>query len=384
MTTKRDYYEILGIQRNATEEEIKKAFRKLAVTYHPDKNPGNKEAEERFKEAAEAYEVLSDKKKKALYDQYGHDGIKSSFGGGGGDFRWQDFTHFADFEDVLGDLFGNGIFGSFFGAGARRSGSRGGRNGRDLRYDIEITLQEAAFGAAREITLDKPVECPDCMGSGASKGSSSKTCPDCRGSGQVRMSQGFFSITTTCSRCSGAGTVIDNPCGRCKGDGRIKSKKRISVKIPQGVDTGSRLKLTGEGEPGAQGGRNGDMYVFIHVQEHPLFSRQGDDLVCAVPVSFATVALGGEVDVPTLEGRVKLKVPAGTQSGKMFRLKGKGMPNLNGYRQGDLFVRVDVETPAKLSNEQKELLKKFAQMSTEESHPLSKSFFEKAKEFFWK
>jgi molecular chaperone DnaJ len=359
---KRDYYEVLGIARTATDEEIKKAYRRLAVKYHPDKNPDDRrEAEERFKELVEAYQILSDAERRAQYDRFGHAAFEQG-GAAGFDFG-------AGFEDIIGDLFGD-----FFGTGRSRGRSR---RGQDLRYELELSFEEAAFGCEKTITIPRLSRCETCRGRGARPGTTPKTCPQCRGSGQVRFQQGFFSIAKTCGHCNGQGSIIADPCTACGGSGAQRRTHQLSVKIPAGVDAGSRLKLRGEGEAG--GGTPGDLYVVVHVREHPLFVRAGNDVVCDVPLSFSHAALGTELEVPTLEGPAKVKVPAGTQSGQVFRLKGRGIPELNGYGRGDEIVRIIVETPRKLSARQRELLEEFARLAGEEVHPLSKSFLEKVK-----
>ena len=367
---KRDYYEVLGVPRSASDDDIKKAYRRLALKYHPDKNPDDRRAaEERFKELVEAYQVLCDAERRSLYDRFGHAAFEQGVGGGPG------FDFAAGFEDIIGDLFGD-----FFGTGRQRAGGRGrGRRGQDLRYELEISFEEAAFGCDKTISVPRLTTCETCRGVGAKPGTQPRPCPQCRGSGQVRFQQGFFSIAKTCGHCNGQGTVIASPCAACDGAGMQRRTHQLSLKIPGGVDTGSRLKLRGEGEAGAGGATPGDLYVLIHVREHPLFVREGTDVVCEVPISIAHAALGGEVDVPTLDGATKVKIPAGTQSGQVFRLKGRGIADLNGYGRGDEVVRVVVETPRKLSARQRELLEEFARLSGEEVHPLSKSFLEKVK-----
>jgi len=364
---KRDYYEVLGVSRTATEDEIKKAYRKLALKYHPDKNPENRrEAEERFKELVEAYQVLSDSERRGLYERFGHAAFEQG-GATGFDFS-------AGFEDIIGDLFGD-----FFGAGRGRGGSRARRRGQDLRYELEVAFEEAAFGCEKTISVPRLAPCETCGGRGAKPGTAPRTCPQCRGSGQVRFQQGFFSIAKTCGHCNGQGSVIAHPCPSCNGTGAQRRTHQLSIKIPGGVDTGSRLKLRGEGEAGASGGPPGDLYVVLHVREHSLFTREANDIVCEVPLSFTQAALGVEIDVPTLDGPTKVKIPPATQSGQVLRLKGRGIPDLNGYGRGDQLVRVIVETPRKLSARQRELLEEFARLSGEEVHPLSKSFLEKVK-----
>ena len=359
---KRDYYEVLGVSRAAGDEEIKKAYRKLALKFHPDKNPDDRHAaEERFKELVEAYQVLCDPDRRGLYDRFGHAAFESGGPGAGFDFN-------AGFEDIIGDLFGD-----FFGGGRGRS-----RRGQDLRYDLEITFEEAAFGCEKPIVVPRLGACDTCGGSGAKPGTRPQTCPQCRGSGQLRFQQGFFSIAKTCGHCNGSGRVIATPCTTCGGTGASRRQHRLNVRIPPGVETGSRLRLRGEGEAGA-GGASGDLFVVLRVQDHPFFVRDGADVVCDVPVSFAQAALGTEIDVPTLQGTTKLKIPAGTQSGQLFKLKGKGVPDLNGYGRGDEIVRLLVETPRKLSPQQRTLLEEFARISGEEVHPLQKSFLEKVR-----
>lgn len=370
MATKADYYELLGVSRNATEEEIKKAYRKAALRYHPDRNPGDKAAEEKFKELSEAYQVLSDPEKRAQYDRYGH----AAFEQGGAGFNGFDFT--GNFEDIFGD-----IFGDFFGVGGR--GRRRAQRGEDLSYNLEISFEEAAFGTEKTISVPRTIVCEICQGSGAKPGTAPKTCATCRGSGQVRFQQGFFTVARTCNRCGGHGQVITDPCPTCRGTGTVRKASTLQVKIPAGVDTGARLKLRGEGEVGPAGGVPGDLYVLIRVREHPLFERQHNDVVCEIPISFPQAALGTEIEVPTLEGKIKMKIPPGTQSGNVFRLRGKGIPDLRGGGRGDQLVRVVVEVPRKLTARQRELLEEFARLDGEEDvHPMTKSFFDKVKELF--
>ena len=365
----RDYYEVLGVQRAATPQEVKTAYRKLAHQFHPDKNPGSHEAEEKFKEASAAYEVLSDAEKRARYDQFGHAGA------GGMPPGWGDGS--GSFNDIVGD-----IFGDIFGGGQRRRGAQRHR-GADLRYNLEIAFEEAAFGAEATVKIPRHKRCETCKGSGARAGTGPKTCPTCGGAGELRMSQGFFSLSRTCGHCSGTGQVITDPCRTCAGQGKVESESALSVKIPPGVDTGVRLRISGEGEPGERGGPPGDLYVVMHVKEHPIFERNGADVYCDVPVSFTQAALGAQLEVPTLDGRVKLKIPSGTQSGKVFVLRGRGIPNLGGNGgRGDEHVRVFVEVPAHLTAKQKELLEKFAEATGEDANPQSKSFFAKVRELF--
>jgi len=369
LNSKKDYYELLGVNRNASEEEIKKAYRKLALQYHPDRNPGDKPAEENFKLVSEAYQVLSDPQKRAQYDQFGH----AAFGDTGPFAGGFDFT--AGFEDIFGD-----IFGEFFGGGTGRRRSRG--RGEDLRYNLTLSFEEAVSGTEKKIKIPRHGPCETCHGSGAKPGTAPQTCPTCRGRGQINFQQGFFSVSRTCNQCHGQGTVIKEACASCGGAGRVRKLHTLSVRIPAGVDTGSRLKLRGEGETGPAGGSPGDLYVVIQVEPHPIFVRDNLDIVCEVPISFVQAALGAEIDVPTLDGKVKMKIPAGTQTGKVFRMKGKGVKDVQGYHQGDQHVRVTVETPAHLTGRQKELLKEFAALGGEDVNPLTKGFFDKMKELF--
>ncbi len=385
---KRDYYEVLGIGRNATQDDIKKAFRHLALKYHPDRvSPDQKrEAEEKFKEISEAYEVLSNPKKRATYDQYGHVGLEGAFRSGG--FTWEDFTHFDDLKDIFGgfdlsDLFrGFGFDTDIFADAWTGRGRRTSRRGADLSYNLEIEFTEAAFGTEKTIGVMRYEICNECEGSGAKKGSKKETCPVCRGRGQVLTQTGFFSISRTCSRCGGEGAIIKTPCGVCGGRGRVRTRRNIKVKVPPGVDTGIQLRISGEGEAGERGGRRGDLYVAIHVRPHEIFERHNSDIYCEVPVSFTTTVFGGEIEVPTLEGKARMKIPAGTQSGKIFRLKGKGIAHLNGYERGNELVRVQVETPTNLTRQQKNILKEFARVSGEDQEPLSKFFVDKMKRLF--
>jgi molecular chaperone DnaJ len=362
----RDYYEVLEIHRNASETEIKKAFRKLAIQHHPDKNPEDKSAEERFKEVTEAYEVLSDPQKRAQYDQFGHAGL------GGGGFSSGGFGAGSPFGDIFSD-----IFGDIFGGGRQRGR---GRRGDDLQYNMEITFEEAAFGVENKIEIPYSKRCEGCGGSGAKPGTEPKTCPTCRGAGQVRFQQGLFSMSRTCSHCNGEGRVVDNPCPACRGAGSVRDRKTLSVKVPPGVETGNRLKLVGEGGQGTKGGPNGDLYVLLSVRDHPIFARDGNDVVCEIPVSFTQAALGCEIEVPSLDGKLSLKIPEGTQSAKTFRMRGKGIPSLQGYGRGDQLVVIRVETPVNLTKKQKELLEEFARIGGEASQPMRKKFFDKVKE----
>ena len=380
---KEDYYELLGVTKTATAEELKKAYRKKAVQYHPDKNPGNKEAEEMFKKVSHAYEVLSDADKRAAYDRYGPaafegaGGVPRGPGGmGGGGFH----DPFDIFREVFGQQGGGGggIFEEMFGGGGRD----GSRDGADLRYDLEITLEEAARGVEKEIAFRKNVTCERCDGSGAEPGSRRVTCPTCRGAGQIRRSGGIITFTQTCPTCGGAGTKVEKPCTACRGEGRVPKNTKLTVRIPPGVDTGSRLRSSGNGEAGLAGGQPGDLYIVLSVKEHELFERQGEDLFCEVPIKFTLATLGGSIEVPTLFGKATLKIPTATQSGTTFRLRGKGMPSLRGGHQGDQLVRVHVEVPQSLSAEQRKLLEEFARISGDAAEPTSRSFFEKAKKFF--
>lgn len=376
MSGKRDYYEVLEIERSAGDGEIKKAFRRLAVKFHPDKNPGDHEAEERFKEVAEAYDVLADPEKRAAYDRYGHAAFQQGRGGGGGGFH-DPFDLFREAFGAAGG--GGGIFEHFFGG----SGESGGRQrGSDLRYDLRITLEEAASGCEKEIEIRKLDSCEDCSGSGAKKGSRAVTCPVCRGSGQVVASRGFFQVAQTCPNCRGTGQVIENPCPSCGGEGRKEKTSRIKLRIPPGVDEGSRLRSSGNGEAGLRGASRGDLYVVLHIQEHRIFQREGTDLHCEVPLPFATAALGGEIRVPTLAGPINLKIPAGTQSGATFRVRGQGMPALQSSARGDLYIRAEVEVPTKLNDDQRKKLEEFAELCGDHNTPLHKTFYERLKEFF--
>lgn len=367
-TEKRDYYEVLGLQRGATIEEIKKAYRKLAVKYHPDKNPGDPEAEERFKEAAEAYGVLSDDDKRAKYDRYGHQGM-SGMGG-------FDPNQFADFGDILGDLFG---FGDFFGTRGKRS-TRPAR-GNDLRYDMQLGFMEAVFGKEVTLLIPRTISCNTCNGSGARPGTQPVTCTGCGGRGQIRYSQGFFAVARTCPQCGGQGKVIKDPCATCSGAGRVREEKKISVKIPAGVDDGSRLRVAGEGEAGFNGGPSGDLYVFINVEDHPKFRRRDYDISSEQPVSYTQAALGGDITVETIEGTESLKIPAGTQPGQVFRLRNKGVPFLDGTGRGDHYVQMGVRIPTALTDEQRGLLERLAELHGEQL-PEQKGVFEKVKDFF--
>ena len=372
---RKDYYDILGVNRDANDDEIKKAYRKLAMKFHPDRNPDSKDAEEKFKEAKEAYEILSDAQKRDAYDRFGHAGVDASMGAGGaGGFGGGGFEGFGDaFSDIFGDLFGGGRAHSNVYRGA------------DLRYNLEITLEEAARGAEKTIRIPTVEECDACQGSGAKPGTHPITCSSCSGSGQIRIQQGFFSLQQPCPKCHGSGRVIPTPCPACGGAGRVKRQKTLEVKIPAGIAEGMRLRHAGFGEPGVNGGPAGDLYVEIHIREHAVFAREHDDLHCEMPISFSTAALGGEVEIPTLDGTARLRIPAETQSGKVFRLRGKGIRNVRGHTQGDLLCHVLVETPVNLTERQRELLKEFDEISCDNSerhNPKAKSWMDKVRTFF--
>lgn len=358
---KRDYYETLGVSRQASEEELKKAYRKLAIQCHPDRNPGNKEAESQFKELNEAYQVLSDPKKRAAYDQFGHAGV-----GGGSGFE-------SGFNGSFSDIFDN-IFGDIFGGGG------GTQSGIDLRYSMDITFEEAAFGTEKSISFERESSCDACGGSGAKAGTQPAKCKTCRGSGQMHFNQGFFTLSRTCSTCQGRGVVIEAFCGTCRGKGRKKTPSTVQVKIPAGIDTDQRLRLRGEGEAGSPGGKPGDLYVHVRVAEHVLFRRENEHLILSLPISFVQAALGAKIEIPTLDGSAELSVPAGTQSGEVLKLRGKGIRRLNGNGSGDLIVQVLVETPSKLSSRQKDLLKQFAEEENKGTHPGMDRFLQKFKE----
>lgn len=370
-----DPYELLGVDRSASSEEIKSCYRKLAMQYHPDRNPGDAVAEERFKEISHAYDILIDPDKRTAYDRFGHAAFQGPGGGaGGGGFH----DPFDLFREVFGSG-GGGIFEHFFGGGA--GGGETGR-GSDLRYDLEIKLEEASRGVEKEIEIRRAGRCSACGGSGAGAGARLHTCPTCRGRGQVVASRGFFQVAQPCPRCRGAGEMFDHPCKVCRGEGRSETTTRIKLKIPAGIDDGARLRSSGNGEAGVRGAASGDLYVVIHIREHAVFSRDDDDLFCEIPVPFVTAALGGEIRVPTLDGKASLKIPAGTQSGTVFKLRGKGMPHLRGGNHGQLLVRVAVEVPTKLGAEQRRKLQEFAESCGDQNTPITKSFLERAKDFF--
>lgn len=367
MQSRKDYYQILGVDRTATEQEIKSAYRKLALKYHPDRNPGNKEAEERFKEAAEAYSVLGDPEKRRMYDQYGHVGAQPGFSGFDSDL-------FADFSDILGDFFG---FGDIFGSTRRRRSYA--QRGADLRYDLRISLREAAFGTKTKIKVPRQETCPACSGTGAGWGAGPVDCPTCNGRGQLRYQQGFFTISRTCNRCQGMGKIIKDPCPECRGQGRVRREKIIEVKIPAGIESGTRLRVPGEGEAGSRGGPHGDLYVVVYVDEDPVFRREDGNLYCQVPISITQAVLGDEITVPTLEGEEKLKIPEGTQSGSTFRLAGHGLPRLGSSSRGDLFVTVNVVIPTKLTKEQRRLFEELAKTLDGDAQR-EKKIFDKVKD----
>ena len=375
---KRDYYEVLGVGKTTGKEDIKKAYRKLAMQYHPDRNRDDPEALEKFKEATEAYEVLSNDEKRSTYDRFGHEGLSAAGGAGSYDPR-----NFSGFEDIFGN-FGpfSDFFDGIFGGGGRRGtrGASGAKHGQDLRYDLEITLEEAALGVQKRVEIPRREACDACQGTGAASGTQSETCPDCGGTGQVRRSQGFFSISTTCNRCHGEGRIVKNPCQACRGSGQIKKVRTIQVRIPAGVSDDAHLKMTGEGEAGTRGGYNGDLYIVIHVQAHRWFERHEDDLICEVPISIAQAALGAEILVPTLdEKRVKLKIPAGTQNDTILRVRGQGVPQVNRSGRGDLLVKILVRIPESLSGKQKQILKDFAAASNDTDAPQPSDLFAKRK-----
>lgn len=380
--SKRDYYEVLGVERTAGDSDIKSAYRKRAMTHHPDRNPGNKAAEESFKEAAEAYAILADAEKRSLYDRFGHAGVSAS--GGGSGFDPSTFSGFEDILGGLGDIFG---FGDVFGGGRRRGGPQ---RGSDLRYDLEIAFEEAARGAETTIQIPRQETCEPCTGSGSAPGSSPSPCPQCRGQGQVRFQQGFFTVARTCPQCRGAGRIITKPCQKCGGAGRVPKERKLTVKIPAGIATGQQLRMQNEGEGGVAGGPPGHLFVVVHVKDHEFFRRDGVNLFCEIPVNFTMVALGGELQVPTLDGTENVKLPEGTQTGTTFRLKGKGMPDVSGHGKGDLFATVQVRTPKKLSKEQRHLIEQLAKaLPKEHFHPRpredeqdERNLFDRVKDMF--
>ena len=372
MAAKRDYYDVLGVSKNASDADIKKAFRRLAMKYHPDRNPDDKEAEEKFKEAKEANDILSDQQKRAAYDQFGHAGVSTSAGGG------PDAQGFSGFGDIF-----DSVFGDIFGAQGR--GGQRTQSGANLRYDLELNLEEAIAGSTIKIRVPRLVTCNECSGSGAKRGSSPVQCPTCNGVGQVRMQQGFFSVQQTCPKCRGRGNIINDPCRPCQGQGRLRDSKTISVKVPPGVDTGDRIRLTGEGEAGEFGAPPGDLYVHVIVRDHEIFTREGSDLYCEVPISFAAAALGRDIEIPTLDGKVKLRIPQETQSGRLFRLRGKGVRSVRSSARGDLLCRVAVETPVNLSRKQRDILESFEDTMVDDEprfRPRASNWFDSVKKFF--
>ncbi len=362
MANKRDYYEVLGINRNATDTEIKSSYRKLAMKYHPDRNPGDKEAEDKFKEASEAYEVLRDSQKRTIYDQYGHQGLEGT-----------GFSGFGGFEDIFSS-FGD-IFEDFFGFGSGRRGRSRANRGADLKHNLRLSFMEAAFGAETEIKVDKTGVCPECNGTACAPGSQPEKCGTCNGAGQVTRSQGFFTIRTTCPTCRGAGNIIRNACKECRGSGKIRISKKVAVKIPAGVDAGSRLRLSGEGETGLQGGEPGDLYVFIQVEPHEFFQRNNTDVICRIPISFTQAALGDKVNVPTLKGEKALEIPKGTQPGDIFRFKNEGIPSLRTNVRGDQIIQVDIKTPVNLTRRQEEILQEFGKIEENKFSTKLKNMF---------
>jgi molecular chaperone DnaJ len=371
---KRDYYEVLGVARTCSDQEIKTAYRKLAMQHHPDRNPDDPHAEEKFKECSEAYSVLADPQKRAAYDRYGHAGVGTS-GGAGVDFN---SVIFQDFSDVFSDLFG---FGDLFGGGGRGRRSRAQR-GADLREDIDLDFEEAVFGVTREVEVRKHEACESCDGSGIAPGKSAQPCRTCQGRGQIRYQQGFFSIARTCSACEGSGQVVTDPCTTCRGEGRVLKTKKLEVKVPAGVEDGTRMRYTGQGEPGVYGGPAGDLYMVLHVKDHAFFERDGRDLRCRIPISFSQAALGAEIEIPTMDGTHTLKIPEGTQSGTVFKIRGKGVPSVNSHGKGDLLVETKVLTPSKLNKRQRELLLELGALGHVENKPENKTLFSKVKDMF--
>lgn len=371
MATKRDYYEVIGVPKNASPEEVKKAYRKIAMKYHPDRNPGDKAAEDKFKEAAEAYAVLSDREKRAQYDQFGH-----SLGGRG----FQGFEGFENSFRGFGDIFGD-IFDDFFGGNPQRGGGRRGSRGADLEMNVEVTLEDVLNGKKMDVEITRREVCGHCSGEGAEPGTKKKQCPDCGGMGEVRMSQGFFTVRRTCPTCRGEGEKIEKPCKECRGTGRVQRERKLNLKIPPGIDESARLKLTGEGEAGLHGGSRGSLYINIYVKPHPVFNREGENLYCELLIPFTVAALGGNISVPKLEGEMDLKIPAGTPAGHTFKIKGEGLPHLQAQgSRGDLYVKVDIEVPSKLDAKQKELLQEFAKLRKEKAQVRNKNLFERIKE----
>jgi len=380
MATSTDYYELLGVSRDATPDELKKAYRKMALKYHPDKNPDDPVAEEQFKQVSEAYEALKDPEKRAAYDRYGHAAFQGAGAGGG----MRGAGGFHDPFDVFREVFGGGgggggIFEEFFSGGG---GQRGSARGDDLRYDLEITLEEAAEGVEKEISYRRHTTCHHCGGSGAAPGTARVTCNTCGGAGQVISSRGFFQVRQPCPTCHGQGSTVEMPCSECAGEGVQVKENRVKVRIPAGVDTGSKLRSRGNGEAGPQGGQHGDLYIVLHVKEHEIFERQEDNLYCVIPIKFTLAALGGTIEVPTLQGKASLRIPAGTQGGTKFRLRGKGMPSLRGGTMGDEIVRVEIEVPSKLTGKERAALEAFAEICGDADEPVEKGFFEKAKQWF--
>lgn len=377
--SKRDYYQILGVAKGASADEVKKAYRKLAMQYHPDRNPGNKEAEAKFKEATEAYEVLKDDQKKSAYDQFGHDAFAQGGGGRGGHGHG---TEGFDFNDIFSNF--SDIFGDFGGGGRQTKKRSAAQRGSDIRYNLEISLEEAFRGVTEKISFTIPTSCEACHGSGAQNGEKPTECPTCKGNGKVRAQQGFFIVERTCGSCAGTGQIIKNPCKVCRGEGRVNKEKTLSVKIPAGVEEGNRIRLTGEGEAGPRGGPAGDLYVFISIRKHQFFTRKGDDIHFEIPLKFTTAALGGAVEIPTIDGtKASLKIPEGAQNQDQYRLKSKGMSVINsGGRRGDMYVKINIETPVKLSSEERALLTKLDQLTNKASNPKSESFFKKVSDLF--
>jgi len=385
---KRDYYEVLGVAKTASADDVKQAFRRLAMKHHPDRNPAEnkKEAEEKFKELSEAYEVLSDPKKRAAYDQYGHHGVEGAFRHG--DFSWEDFTHFQDVSDIFGgtgieDIFASFGLGDIFGGRSRRRGSHGEQDGADLEYVVEVELADVLHGKEIPVAFQRKEACDSCKGQRSKVGTRPETCPDCRGQGQVRISQGFFTMATICRRCRGEGTIIKEPCPACRGEGKTQKQRSLTIKVPPGIESGMRLKLAGEGETGARGGARGDLYVLVQVKPHPFFQRQGANLFCEVPITMVQATLGDELKVPTLSGTVTMKVPAGTQPGEVFRLRGKGLPGIRGSGSGDQMVRVSVEIPTRLSAAHRRVLEEFGKVGDNNTFPGIQKFWDEVQRW-WK